>query len=272
MPKVNMLENFAAKIWAKYSDDTGKALIHMGAIGWFLSAAAQLGMIATNKDIDKKEKRFLIPQEIADGVINVGLYYSICQGIKYIGEKLVEKGFLITQTTHNTVLDINRKDTNSVKNYVEGLLDEFVKYDVLEKRSGNNISDFYNCAIKCLKDPNKYLFDKKSPKLTFLSSKLKKAFKKYNTTELRAQEIDVLQKAFQNFKKFKNGVGVITSVGASILACNLITPIARNVTANYYQKKLMKKHPEIMQKQETTLPQQQYMPSVTSPAFNMFKI
>lgn len=272
MPKVNMLENFAAKIWAKYSDDTGKALIHMGAIGWFLSAAAQLGMIATNKDIDKKEKRFLIPQEIADGVINVGLYYSICQGIKHIGEKLVEKGTIITKTTHDTILGINRKETTGISNYVDGLLDEFQLQKVLKKRSGNNLSDFYDCAIKCLQNPKKYIFKENSLSNEFLSPKFKKAFKKYNTTELRAQEIEVLQNAFQNFKKFKNGVGVITSVGASILACNLITPIARNMTANYYQKKLMKKHPEIMQKQETTLPQKQYMPAFTSPAFNMFKI
>ena len=74
MPKFNLLE----KLWCEYSDDVGKALIHLGAAGWFFSATAQIGMIIKNKDIDKKETRFLGPQETDDGIINVVLYYTIC--------------------------------------------------------------------------------------------------------------------------------------------------------------------------------------------------
>lgn len=103
MPKASGFQNLIEKVWGQYGDDVGKSLIHLGAVGWFFSAVAQIGMIATNKDIEKKEKKFLIPQEIADGVINVGLYYSICQAIKYIGDSLAENSVIMTQTTGKTI-------------------------------------------------------------------------------------------------------------------------------------------------------------------------
>ena len=68
----NPLQSILSKIWHKYAEDVGISLIHLGALGWFLSSAAQLAMIITNKDIDKKEKQFLIPQEASDGAINSG--------------------------------------------------------------------------------------------------------------------------------------------------------------------------------------------------------
>ena len=104
MPIVNPYNTLLSKIFNYYAQDVGKSLIHLGALGWFLSAAAQLTMIYRNKDIDKKEKQFLLPQETADGVINVALYYTICQGIKYGCEQLLERGHVFTQRSMDTIL------------------------------------------------------------------------------------------------------------------------------------------------------------------------
>ena len=51
MPKASGFQNLIEKVWGQYGDDVGKSLIHLGAVGWFFSAVAQIGMIATNKDI-----------------------------------------------------------------------------------------------------------------------------------------------------------------------------------------------------------------------------
>lgn len=235
MPKSNILEKLAEKVWGNYSTDVGKALIHMGAFGWFLSAAAQITMIATNKDIDKKEKKFLIPQETADGIINVGLYYTICQCIKNIGDNLAENCRFITETTFNAVNSINTKDKTDISAYVKDFSEKFQKLNIIKSGAKQNLTNFYDGCIECLKNPN--LYKNLNKEDTIL---LQSAFDKFNTPELREKEIELLENAKRNFNRYKNGIGVITSVGASILACNLITPIARNITANYYQKKLMK--------------------------------
>ena len=82
-------------------------------------------------------------------------------------------------------------------------------------------------------------------------------------------QIDNLKDAQRNFKKYKNGLGVITAVGASVLASNLLTPIARNITANHFQKKLMKDKYKTKQI-ETTRPVPYKMP--VSNTFSKFKI
>ena len=101
MPKSSLFQKSLTKIWDTYSKDVGKSLIHLGAVGWIFGALAQIGALAFNKKIDKEEKNFLFPQEIADGIINVGLYYTICQGIKSFADKCVDKGKFIPEFVHS---------------------------------------------------------------------------------------------------------------------------------------------------------------------------
>ena len=83
-------------IYAKYSKDPGNMLVHTGVIGWALSSAAQIFAIAINDKISPKEKMFLIPQEIADAVVNCLSFYTFTNGIKFFGKKLTQTGKLRT--------------------------------------------------------------------------------------------------------------------------------------------------------------------------------
>ena len=83
-------------IYAKYSKDPGNMLVHTGVIGWFLSSAAQIFAIAINDKISKKEKMFLIPQEIADAVVNCVSFYAVTNSIKSVGKKLTNTAKLRT--------------------------------------------------------------------------------------------------------------------------------------------------------------------------------
>ena len=42
------------------------------ALGWVLASAAQTVGLIRNKELSKEDKKFLIPQEIADGAANIG--------------------------------------------------------------------------------------------------------------------------------------------------------------------------------------------------------
>lgn len=260
MSKFNLLE----KLWCEYSDDVGKALIHLGAVGWFFSAAAQIGMIIKNKNIDKKEKRFLGAQETADGAINVGLYYTICQAIKNFGEYIVENLHLTTKDTAISVRQIKKLPSKSITEFVRGMAESFRAYELVKpKKHTNNMSDFYNGAIAYIKGKNIEAienFNKQYPKeLNPLTDFIAKNGKD--------KAIEQLQAAQKSFNSFKNGIGVIAAVGASVIACNLITPYARNLTANYYQKK-MQRHIERTAYKHKAVPYQ--MP--VSPTFDKFRI
>ena len=51
----------------------------------------QIAIIGINKDTPKREKAFLIPQEIVDGVINLATFVVFAEGFKRLGRNLVKK-------------------------------------------------------------------------------------------------------------------------------------------------------------------------------------
>lgn len=199
MPQPSLFQKTLTKIWDTYSKDVGKSLIHLGAIGWLFGALAQVGALAFNKKIDKEEKNFLFPQEIADGVINVGLYYTVCQGIKSFADTCVNNGKLIPKS----------------------------------------VNDAYEKLLA-----NKNLFTSQQQSQIFGN---KKNISKALTTVTENTFINNLSPAMQTFIKkeikpattilsgWKNGIGTLATFGASILACNIITPYARNIVASKIQ-------------------------------------
>ena len=181
----NLFAKGVAKSWELYAKDVGKSLIHWGSVGWVFSSLAQIFAIAINKNIDKKEKKFLIPQEIADGAVNVGLYYTITQSIKSLGDSLVETGGLIKKDTADFLSSV--KDSSMS-------LKEFIK------DKGN---------------------------ITTILAELKSTEKIDSKTAVNAAE---------SFARWKNGIGTIFTIAASVLACNVITPYCRNRIASVFQQ------------------------------------
>lgn len=90
--KPSILTHFNDLIAKHYANDTGKMLIHTGVIGWILSAAAQVMAIYINDKIPKKQKMYLIPQELADAAVNIISFYAITQSCKSLASKLVKTG------------------------------------------------------------------------------------------------------------------------------------------------------------------------------------
>lgn len=90
-PPVKLLQ----KIFDSYKDDTSKLLIHAATASWTLASIANVVGISCSKKIDSKQKKFLIPQEIADGATNIGLFIIITESLTKLAGKLADNGKIV---------------------------------------------------------------------------------------------------------------------------------------------------------------------------------
>lgn len=108
-------------------------------------------------------------------------------------------------------------------------------------------------------------------KVTFTKRKKKPILNKSNliiadetlvqTEKVKNILLGELKKAQSEFKSYKNGIGVAATITGSVLACNLVTPICRNLIANQFQTKYINKN-----KAKSTFA------FATTKTFNAFKI
>ena len=85
----NNLKNY---LYKKYGKESGKMIVHLGVATWILASAAQVGAVIFNDKIPKAQKKFLVPQEIADGAINILAFYTVTNSLKNIAGRLVLTG------------------------------------------------------------------------------------------------------------------------------------------------------------------------------------
>lgn len=230
----SLYQKSLARIYEMYSKDAGKALIHLGTAGTALSTVAQSTMIAKNKDIAGKDKGFLITQEITDGAINVGLLYTLSQAVKGIADSLVETGGISLSKTNELIdkfnkYNYNRNDwlANYTNNYVKSVInsntiDSARKQEILNK-SNQNTTLFYEKIISDLENAKKF------------AAKPKNLASIANRGNTNKELLETVKKAQKEFIGFKNGVGVIAAIAASVLASNIIAPCCRNAVANKVQ-------------------------------------
>lgn len=190
------VDNFINYMFKNYSKDDGKLLVHMGALSWVFGAFAQVGAVLCDKNIDKKKKKFLLPQEAADAGANVVLFYTVCDVIKRTSDKLVESGKLLTQEAADAIKAI-KPNANSWK-------DVFTSSE-LKNNLTQLLQDGSNLSV-------------------------------FNGQQLTQAQKDSVQKALNAVEKHKNNMGIIAAIGASVLACNVITPYVRNFIASKWQK------------------------------------
>jgi hypothetical protein len=95
---------------------------------WACSLVAEVGTFAFNKKLPRKEKEFIIRQELCAGGVSLGIMYLLADQFQKIGERLVEKGRMLPRTLrtelenilpkplfeasqrHDTILKILKKD------------------------------------------------------------------------------------------------------------------------------------------------------------------
>lgn len=231
MPLLKSLQNLCTGVF-NYAQDPGRALLHLGAVGWVLSGAAQLFMVATNQKIDPEQKKFLIPQEAADAAVNVGLYYTITAGIKNIADAIVEKGFKSPQKTFDTLNAFNSSNAPFSKFVTKSVQSLRESGHISEKQAKKGISSFYTGLQNLLADDNNALKNLKEAGLV-------QDIVQFSTLSQRKDLLEQVKTAETGFKNFKGGVGTVAAVVASVLASSVITPVVRNKVANACQKRAL---------------------------------
>lgn len=194
------------RIFNAYSKDTSKMLLVTGTLGWMFSAAGQILGIANNKKISKKEKEFLIPQEIADATVNILSYFFVTLTIQNQAKKLVAKGRIITPK----IKEICQKYNIQIAKNAEGK----------SAKIGSDISEKIG-HYKSLLNMNK------SESLEINSEKIK-------ILEDKLKDLEQLNK--DKYSPLEGGVGVVGNVIGTILSSNIITPILRNPMASWKQQ------------------------------------
>lgn len=101
MSNTPFLKKTANFVYERFSKNVGSFLLWAGIAGWALSCVNQTVAILINDKIPTKQKKFMIPQEIADGVINTLLFAFFTRSFTKVGEKLVQSGRLATKDLRN---------------------------------------------------------------------------------------------------------------------------------------------------------------------------
>jgi len=193
-----------------YSQDAGNMLLYTATAGWILSAAGQIFGIVKNEKVSKKEKKFLIPQEIADAAINIASFFLVTYSFQNFTKGLVSKGKIITPRIKEIC----------------------GKYGIkLEKDAEGKAVNIGNAITKKISDYKAILdADKNEPIKMGL-----------NLNKAKKDKINVGINELTNFKNeefgpFESGLKIAGNVLGGVVSGNIITPMLRNPMAAYKQK------------------------------------
>ena len=104
-------ESFKMGFYNIVHKDAAKMLIGMAALGFALSSLGQCFAIKTNDKIDKKKKNFLLMQEAADGVVNIGLFLGITSSVWKFSDHILKLTGIgrMGKSTQPTIINPNGK-------------------------------------------------------------------------------------------------------------------------------------------------------------------
>lgn len=208
------LSNALNKLY-KNSSNVSAMLLYAGIVGWASSSAAQVCAILFNKNIPNEQKKFLIPQEIYDALLNMGALWTTTKLCKGAVVKLVASGKITTPKIERICQDFN--------SYIQNIDTD---------RVINNFGKFFS---KC--NLGKSL-DHELTNLEKLKEVLGKRRIQVNPDEVTKLNNDISRlKEHKNiYNAFEGGIGVIGTIVGSIISCNILTPLFRNPLAARRQK------------------------------------
>lgn len=220
----NIFKPFFLKIWNNYTSDLGKILIHGSVLGYFLGTGAQLFALAKNDKLSRKEKQYLIPQELTDGIISIAGTLTLCTFVKNLGDKFLESG----KNLSCELIDLFKLFAEKETPYKKLTFDLIDKINDLSKSRIQINKTNLNNPISFIIDNLKILADKKIKNLLLDKKTL----------------IERIDDAAINFSKTKNGLRFWSTVGTGILLLNGILPPLKNYIASKFQKHLQNKDME----------------------------
>lgn len=207
---MNVFDELKKTIYKTYGNNPGKLLVHTGSIGWILSSLAQISAISFNNKLSRKDKDFLIPQEITDGVVNVSLFYTLTAGCKKFSDILFESGKLIVPGTKEEITKALKKNNINLKtlNEFNVPISQLIKdKEVLKKfKSTKNGAAVVASIIGSVISSNVLTPIIRNKVGAFVQKKLSEKRTNIKKTEVKTINLDknVKQEELNTFNKSKN--------------------------------------------------------------------
>jgi len=130
----------ATNIYNKFAHDPGNLLLVTGTIGWILSSLAHVSGIVFNKEISPDQKKFLIPQELADGAVNIASFFAITHASTLLGKYLVKSGKITTPKIMKFLEDNKLTEQIGKKKFD---ISQDPKFKALSTAEGKEFQDHY---------------------------------------------------------------------------------------------------------------------------------
>lgn len=179
----------------------GKTLLVLNALGMLFAAASDTFAAAIDKNTPAEEKKFLIPAGVATGAAKIGLYYLMT-------DKIIQK---LKNSAKNVVDSMD--ETTLTKNATD-----FALSQVKKAETGFMGTGLFKKSAQYVKSMKDTLFSGGNVGGA-ITSKAKELYK--NNTIAAG--------------------GVLGAFIGAVVGCALITPIIRDVSAYFVQKKMDKK-------------------------------
>lgn len=207
----SLFERIKTSLFKSYSNDAGKMLLHTGALAWATSAVAQIVGIINNDKISKEQKKFLVPQEMADAVVNIFSFYMVTDSIQNFTKKLASSGKIITP---------------EIKEFC---FKNGIKFEKIKGEEDPDIGGAILNKIKEYKSLKTLNINEKNEKLNLGLSK-----EKLNLIDTEVKKLDTFYD--RTYSPFESGLKIIGNIAGAVLSSNIITPIIRNKFAANKQK------------------------------------
>lgn len=190
---------------------TGGIMLALSALGMISAAVTNTFAAAIDKNTSAEDKKFLVPAGAITGVANIGIYYLMT-------DKMI-KGLEKSAETQIKDLYQNNKD---------GFIEKATIYTkkVIEKAE--------NGVLKT------GLFKKKPEYISSMKETL------YNNGDAAKGITEYAQDLYAHH--VKSGAGVLGAFTGAVIGCAILTPIIRDVSAYFVQKRMEKKNPEMADK------------------------
>lgn len=237
----------------------GGLLLALNAAGMVFAALSNTFAAATDKNTKAEDKKFLVPAGLATGVANIALYYGMTT-------KIIKKlaGKTLSPKKNETVQDLIKR-----KNLKDGTF--VILKDEAGKEATVEVKGLAHKIIANLTEAqkNEHVFNKiekaqKGGIFGFGKSNSEEIagmvleFLKPNSTFKNANDILNNKDAFINAKNVlsengekllgvnvKAGMGVMGAFIGAVVGCAILTPIIRDVSAYFIQKRMERKNPEL---------------------------
>lgn len=224
------LTNFLNKFNPDPSN-AGKTLLILNTASMIFAALSNTFAIVKDKNTSNEDKKFLVPAGLATGVANIGAYFLMTERII---KKL--KGDAREALAKLDDAELTKKAT------------DYALKQVKKAQTGLFETGLFKKSPEYIQSMKETLFESKEV-LEEGAQTVGEALKGNLAEGLKEGTIAITQEAKNLYKNnLKGGASVLGAFIGAVVGCGIVTPIIRDVSAYFVQKRMESKNPALKEK------------------------